>query len=88
MFSATVEVIPEIEMTLKRQRIFVTQVQNDKYFGQKLPTWRNGYCYIEREITRSKDPSNVWEWYGTIRSSVGRLTVHSGDGEAWDIERQ
>ena len=37
-------------MKLAQQLIYISQEDNDAYFNQRLPTWRDGYCYIKRSI--------------------------------------
>ena len=57
--------------TFMKSKIFITQRDNDKYFKQKMPTWRNGFCEIVRNVTIEKDPHNIYldgEW--------GYITVH------------
>jgi hypothetical protein len=63
-----------------KAKIHVTQAENDEYFGQKLPTWRNGFCFIERTVTVSDDPIDMYAQgeYGTIRVG-GRLVIVAGD---------
>jgi len=54
-----------------KTEIYITQIDNDKYFKQKLPTWRNGFCKILRNVTLEKDPYSV---YG--EGEFGTITVH------------
>jgi len=44
-----------------KSKIFISQRDNDKYFKQKLPTWRNGFCEIVRNVTIEPDPHGVYE---------------------------
>ena len=69
-----------------KSKIYVTQRDNDRYFGQKLPTFRNGFCYIERVVTIEPDPSGAFddgEW-GYI--TVGKKKVYVfGDEKSFEI---
>ena len=69
-----------------KSRIYVTQEDNDKYFKQKLPTFRNGFCYITRVVTLEPDPSGAFaegEW-GYI--TVGKQKVYVyGDQISFEI---
>ena len=52
-------------------KVFITQRDNDRYFKHKLPTWRNGFCEITRNVTIEKDPHGIYldgEW--------GSITVY------------
>jgi len=66
-----------------RAKIYITQVDNDNFFNQKLPTWRNGFCYIERNLTVIDDPHGYMKYgeYGTIKAN-GKLLIVSGDPTA------
>lgn len=69
-----------------KAKIYVTQKENDKYFAQKLPTFRNGFCYIERIVTLEKDPSEVYsegEW-GYITAGKQKIFV-CGSGTEFEI---
>jgi len=44
-----------------KSKIFIVQRDNDKYFKQKLPTWRNGFCEIVRNVTIEKDPHDIYQ---------------------------
>ena len=51
--------------TFMKSKIFINQRDNDKYFKQKMPTWRNGFCEIVRNVTIEKDPHDIYldgEW--------------------------
>jgi len=64
------------------QRIYITQRDNDKYFAQKLPTFRNGFCWINRKVTFVVDPSGVYfeGEYGYITVKGQKVFVNaSGD---------
>jgi len=54
-----------------KAKIYITQRENDKYFNQKLPTWRHGFCEILRNVTLGKDPYDV---YGD--GEFGTITVY------------
>ena len=48
-----------------KSKIFIVQRDNDKYFKQKLSTWRNGFCEIVRNVTIEPDPHGIYmdgEW--------------------------
>jgi hypothetical protein len=47
--------------TFMKSKIFIVQRDNDKYFKQKLPTWRNGFCEIVRNVTIEKDPHDIYQ---------------------------
>jgi hypothetical protein len=69
-----------------KSRIYITQKDNDKYFKQKLPTFRNGFCYIERVVTFEQDPTNSFdegEW-GYITVSKQKVFVF-GDKNSFEI---
>jgi hypothetical protein len=67
--------------------IHITQRDNDRYFKQKLPTWRNGFCTIERKVTFVPDPSNVYEEgeWGYITVNKQKVFVHGSNNffEIW-----
>ena len=54
-----------------KTEIYITQRDNDKYFKQKLPTYKTGFCKILRNVTLEKDPYAV---YG--EGEFGTITVH------------
>ena len=60
-----------------KSKIYLTQKANDKYFAQKLPTFRNGFCYIERNVTFIPDPSEVYDEgeYGYIKVQGQKVIV-------------
>ena len=72
-----------------KSKIVITQRENDKYFKQKLPTWRNGFCEIVRIVTIEKDPHNIYqdsEW-GYITTVYGRkiYVTRNGTESAFEI---
>ncbi len=70
-----------------KAKIYITQRDNDEYFKQKLSTYRNGYCWIERTVTLEQDPSGVYfdgEW-GYITVGDEKVYVCSGDGNKFEI---
>lgn len=69
-----------------KAKIYCTQRDNDRYFNQKLPTFRNGFCYIERKVTFTPDPSGVYfeGEYGYITVGGEKVFV-VGDGEKFEI---
>ena len=54
-----------------KAKIYITQRENDKYFNQKLPTWRHGFCEILRNVTPEKDPYDVYQ-----DGEFGYITVY------------
>jgi hypothetical protein len=44
-----------------KSKIVITQRENDRYFKQKLPTWRNSFCEIVRNVTIEKDPYHIYQ---------------------------
>lgn len=68
-------------------KIYVTQRDNDEYFAQKLPTFRNGFCWIERKITFTQDPSGVYfdGEYGYITVKGQQIFVNAS-GNHFEIE--
>ena len=71
-----------------KSKIFIVQRDNDKYFKQKLPTWRNGFCEIVRNVTIEKDPHDIYqdgEWgYITVYGRKIYVT-RSGTEFAFEI---
>ncbi len=68
-------------------KIYIRQQDNDHFFGQKLPTFRNGFCYIERKVTLVADPLNVYDdgEFGYITANGKKLVVIGGEG-SWEID--
>lgn len=68
-------------------KIYVTQKNNDKYFDQKLPTFRNGFTYITRMVTLEDDPDGVYDHgeYGYITVNQKKVYVLGGPDE-FEIE--
>jgi hypothetical protein len=68
-----------------KSQIYITQRDNDRYFKQKLPTWRNGFCYIERKVTITPDPSDVYSEgeYGYITINKAKVIVVGNHIEFW-----
>ena len=73
---------------MPKVKIHISQSDNDSYFGQKLPTWRNGFCVIERKLYPAQDAHGVYEegQYGAIKIGIQFAFVH-GIGDTWDIEK-
>lgn len=67
-------------------KIYVTQRDNDKYFAQKLPTFRHGFCYIERKVTFTEDPHGVYGSgeHGYIKVG-GKQVFVVGDSKEFEI---
>jgi hypothetical protein len=69
-----------------KAKIFIRQKDNDKYFKQKLPTWRNGFCEIVRKVTIESDPHGVWDDGNWGYITVGKQKVYVfGDGNSFEI---
>ena len=58
-------------------KIYVSQRENDRQFAQKLPTFRNGFCWIERKITFVSDPDGIYQEgeYGYITGNGSKIIV-------------
>jgi hypothetical protein len=73
--------------TFMKSKIYITQRDNDRFFKQKLPTWRNGFCYIQRKVTLESDPHDVYPEgeYGYITIGKVKVTVIGSNhyGEFW-----
>jgi hypothetical protein len=54
-----------------KAKIHITQRENDKYFKQKLPTWRNGFCEISRNVMFENDPHGIYQ-----DGEFGYITVY------------
>lgn len=69
-----------------KAKIYVTQRDNDRYFKQKLPTFRNGFCYIERSVTLTNDPDEVYTEgeYGYITVGTSKVIVNKS-GDSFEI---
>lgn len=67
-----------------KAKIYITQRDNDRYFKQKLPTFRNGFCYIERNVTLEQDPNNCFDQWGYITVNNTKVFVH-GDETGFEI---
>lgn len=75
-------------MKKSKEKIYVSQRDNDKYFNQKLSTWRNGFCYIDRVVTRCTDPLDIYDFYGEIKTPQGLVFVTSLNGHDWEIQQK
>ena len=66
--------------------IHVTQRDNDRYFAQKLPTFRNGFCKINRIVTFVADPHEVYGEgeYGYI-TVAGKKVFVCGSDNSFEI---
>ena len=67
-----------------KAKIHITQRDNDKYFKQKLPTWRNGFCEISRNVTLENDPHGIYEdgEFGYITAYGRKIYVTRNGAEA------
>jgi hypothetical protein len=54
-----------------KAKIIINQRENDRYFKQKLPTWRNGFCEIVRRVTIERDPHDIY-----LDGEFGYITVY------------
>ncbi len=61
----------------RQVKIYITQADNDQHFSQRLPTWRNGFCYITRKVTFIEDPDGAYDFgeYGQIKVNGQLVTV-------------
>lgn len=64
--------------TIKR-RIYVSHEENMRYWGGKLPTWRNGFCHIERAVTPVKDADGIWDDCAQLKTPSGVVVIVDGD---------
>lgn len=71
-----------------KKKIYITSKDNDQ-FGQKLPTFRDGFCYIERNIKICDDPQGVWDKgeYGTVKICGKTAIVVGLWGEDFEIKK-
>ena len=69
-----------------KAKIYVRQQDNDRFFNQKLSTFRNGFCYIERKVTFIPDPHNCYDdgQYGYITVG-GKQVIVIGEGNSFEI---
>lgn len=79
------------EPSSRVMRIYITQADNDKYFKQRLATWRDGFCEIKRRVTFCPDPTgcHAANEYGTIAAYGKRIVVvgtQNADGTVTRME--
>jgi hypothetical protein len=67
-----------IKSTIKR-RIYVSHKENMRYWGGKLPTWRNAFCYIERSVTPVQDAAGIWDNCVQLKTPSGAVVIVDGD---------
>jgi hypothetical protein len=69
-----------------KKQIFITSKDNDQ-FGQKLPTFRNNFCYIERDVKIIDDPDGIYDKgeYGTAKICGKTCIVVGLLGEDFEI---
>jgi hypothetical protein len=69
-----------------KAKILISQRDNDRYFKQKLPTWRNGFCEIVRTVTLERDPYDIYQdgEFGYI-TVYGRKIYVTGSGTDFEI---
>ena len=76
--------------TSASKKIYVTQKENDKYFSQKLPTFRNGFTRITRKVTFVADPTEVYDegefGYITVGSQKIYVTASGDEFEIWGLK--
>lgn len=65
-------------MSMKRE-IYITHEENVKYFGGKLPTWRNAFCRIMRVVNEAKDPDEIYDDYATMKTPSGVVVAVSDE---------
>lgn len=69
-----------------KAKIYINQASND-LLGQKLPTYRNGFCYIEREVVLCADPEEIYEEGEYGRTSImGHPCVVTRCGQTGSFE--
>lgn len=71
-------------MATLKAKIYVTQRDNDKYFNQRLPTFRKGFCEITRNVSLELDPNGIWQpgEYGFITTNNRKIIVTRGSVES------
>jgi len=64
-----------------KSEIYITQRDNDKYFNQKLSTYKTGFCKIVRNVSLEQDPYAVYGVgeYGTITVYGQKVVVVRSD---------
>jgi len=67
-----------IKSTIKR-RIYVSHEENMRYWGGKLPTWRNAFCYIERSVTPVQDAAGIWDNCVRLKTPSGAVVIVDGE---------
>lgn len=70
----------------KKQKIYVDGFDNDRWFGQNLPTYRDGFCYITRTVHNIEDVNGVTEGIikrkGNDRCDLAVIKI----SDEWHIE--
>ena len=68
-----------------RAMIYITQRDNDKFFGQRLHTYAHGFCYVNKVVTLAVDPNGVYTdegEYGHILAGGKNIPViRTGTGD-------
>jgi hypothetical protein len=73
--------------TSSTQKIYVTQRDNDRYFSQKLSTFRNGFTRISKKVTFEADPSEVYDEgeFGYITIGSQKIYVNASGNNEFEI---
>lgn len=71
-----------------KKKIYITSKDNDQ-FGQKLPTFRDGFCYIERNVKIIDDPDGIYDKgeYGTVKICGKTAIVVGLNGASFEIHK-
>ena len=72
-------------------KIYVTQFDNDDYFNQKLPTWRNNFTIITRSIVDIHTDEfggivGVIKVKGRKLVVAGGVNFHTDRNHEWTID--
>ncbi len=70
-----------------KAKIYITALDNLKYFMGDMPTQRNGYCEIVRTLRNVR--KNEFGGFDAIAKISGQLfEVSSSGGDLFDIDRR
>jgi len=72
-------------MKSTQQKIYISQIDNDNYFEQKLPTWRDGFCYISRTVYNIRKVDFGFNGH-IARRHQENVRVWSLTMDKWEIE--
>lgn len=71
-----------------KEKVRISQTENDRFFNQKLPTFRWGFCVIERAVTgQTEDPENEGCIIGQMKTPKGLVKVSKchGSNYGWEV---